>query len=40
LANLPTREKRIRVALDWMIALFFKPDITRLRNLKEKSFNF
>jgi len=40
LANLPTREKKIRVALDWMIALFFKPDITRLRNLKDKSFNF
>lgn len=39
LANLPTREKRIRVAMDWFVSLFFKPDITRLRSLKEKSFS-
>ncbi len=37
LSNLPTREKKIRVAFDWLINLFFEPDITRLRNLKEKS---
>lgn len=38
LSNLPTREKKIRVALDWLVSLFFKPDITRFRNLKDKSF--
>ena len=38
LANLPTNEKKIRVALDWFIALFFKPDITRFRNMKDQSF--
>ncbi len=37
LANLPTREKKLRVALDWLVSLFFKPDITRFRNIKEKS---
>lgn len=37
LLNLPTREKKIRVALDWLIALFFKPDITKFRNIKEKN---
>lgn len=38
LSNLPTREKKIRVTLDWLISLFFKADITRLRNLRDKSF--
>lgn len=37
LSNLPTGEKKIRVALDWMISIFFKPDTTRLRNLKENT---
>lgn len=37
LANLPTREKKVRVALDWLISFFFKSDITRFRNIREKS---
>ncbi|MCZ6582349.1 MAG: NAD(P)/FAD-dependent oxidoreductase, partial [Thaumarchaeota archaeon] len=37
LTHLPTTEKKIRVAFDWLINMFFEPDITRLRNLKEKS---
>lgn len=36
LANLPSREKKIRVAFDWAVDLFSKRDITRLTNLKEK----
>ena len=36
LANLPTREKQIRVALDWLVSFFFKSDITRFRNVREK----
>ncbi|MDE1765626.1 MAG: NAD(P)/FAD-dependent oxidoreductase [Thaumarchaeota archaeon] len=36
LTNLPTREKMIRVALDWLVDFFAKRDITRLRNLKEE----
>lgn len=35
LANLPIAEKRVRVALDWLIAIFFKPDITRYENIHE-----
>ncbi len=37
LTNLPTKEKMIRVALDWLVDSFTKRDITRLRNLKEES---
>jgi NADH dehydrogenase len=37
LSNLPTKEKRIRVAIDWAVSFFFRPNVTRLRNLKEKS---
>ncbi len=37
LANLPTREKKLRVALDWLISFLFKSDITRFRNIKEKN---
>ncbi len=37
LTHLPTTEKKVRVAFDWLINMFFEPDITRLRNLKEKS---
>lgn len=36
LLNLPTKEKRIRVAIDWTVSFFFRPNVTRLRNLKEK----
>lgn len=35
LSNLPVAEKKIRVALDWLISIFFTPDITRLRNLQD-----
>jgi len=38
LATLPLTEKRMRVAFDWFIDLFFPKDITRLGELKEKSF--
>ena len=38
LATLPVTEKKIRVAFDWFIDLFFSKDITRLSELKEKSF--
>ena len=37
LATLPITEKKIRVALDWFVDLFFSKDITRLSELKEKS---
>lgn len=37
LSNLPTNEKRIRVAIDWAVSFFFRPNVTRLRNLKDKS---
>ncbi len=37
LSNLPTKEKRIRVAIDWAVSLFFRPNVTRLRNLKDKN---
>jgi NADH:ubiquinone reductase (H+-translocating) len=33
LGNLPTLEKKIRVAGDWFIDLFFKRDVTRLKTL-------
>ena len=33
LSTLPTTEKKIRVALDWFIDLFFPRDITRLSNI-------
>jgi hypothetical protein len=29
----PTLEKRLRVAVDWFIDLFFKRDVTRLKTL-------
>lgn len=38
LANLPTREKKVRVFLDWFVSIFFDPDITRIRNLDQKGF--
>lgn len=39
LATLPLTEKKIRVAFDWFIDLFFSKDITRLSELKERSLN-
>lgn len=33
LSTLPTNEKKIRVALDWFVDLFFPRDITRLSNV-------
>ncbi|HYA83775.1 MAG TPA: hypothetical protein VEH06_10060 [Candidatus Bathyarchaeia archaeon] len=33
LGNLPTLEKKLRVAVDWFIDLFFKRDVTRLKTL-------
>jgi hypothetical protein len=33
LGNLPTLEKKPRVAVDWFIDLFFKRDVTRLKTL-------
>lgn len=39
LATLPVVEKRIRVAFDWTIDLFFAKDITRFNNIREKSLD-
>lgn len=40
LANLPTVEKKLRVSVDWMIDLFFKRDVTRLKtSTEENAFN-
>jgi NADH dehydrogenase len=36
LGNLPTTERKLRVSLDWLIDLFFKRDITRLKTMTEK----
>ena len=36
LGNLPTVEKKLRVAVDWFIDLFFKRDVTRLKTLTAK----
>ena len=33
LGNLPTLEKKLRVAVDWFVDLFFKRDVTRLKTL-------
>ena len=35
LKKLPMFKKRLRVALDWIIDIFFDPDLTHLRGLKE-----
>jgi NADH:quinone reductase (non-electrogenic) len=37
LANLPTVEKKLRVSVDWMIDLFFKRDVTRLKTSTEEN---
>lgn len=40
LANLPTMHKKLRVAADWVIDLFFKRDVTRLKTpIEEKLHN-
>jgi len=40
LSNLPTVEKKLRVSVDWMIDLFFKRDVTRLKtSAEENAFN-
>ena len=36
LGNLPTVEKKLRVAVDWFIDLFFKRDVTRLKTFTAK----
>ncbi len=36
LANLPTGEKKLRVMVDWIIDLFFKRDVTRLKTFTEE----
>ncbi|HEX2305905.1 MAG TPA: NAD(P)/FAD-dependent oxidoreductase [Nitrososphaeraceae archaeon] len=36
LVNLPTVEKKLRVLVDWMIDLFFKRDVTRLKSPTEE----
>ena len=36
LGNLPTVEKKLMVAVDWFIDLFFKRDVTRLKTLTAK----
>ena len=40
LNKLPMFKKRLRVMFDWTIDLFFDPDLTHLRGLKEiRGFN-
>lgn len=39
LTMLPTFEKKVKVATDWTINLFFKRDITLVRKIKKKSLN-
>ena len=39
LAMLPTFEKKLKVAIDWTVDLFFKRDITLVRKIKRKSLN-
>ncbi len=39
LMMLPTFEKKLKVALDWTVNLFFKRDITLVRKIKRKSLN-
>ncbi len=39
LSQLPTLEKKLRVVTDWLIDLFFKPDITRLKIFTENQAN-
>ena len=36
LGNLPTVEKKLRVAVDWFIDLFFERDVTRLKTITAK----
>ena len=36
LVNLPTVEKKLRVLVDWLIDLFFKRDVTRLKTPTEE----
>lgn len=36
LVNLPTIEKKLRVLVDWIVDLFFKRDVTRLRTPAEE----
>jgi NADH dehydrogenase len=36
LGNLPTTEKKLRVTVDWIIDLFFKRDVTRLKTFSEE----
>ncbi|MEW6043567.1 MAG: NAD(P)/FAD-dependent oxidoreductase [Thermoproteota archaeon] len=39
LTMLPTFEKKLKVAIDWTVNLFFKRDITLVRKIKRKSLN-
>lgn len=39
LTMLPTFEKKLKVAIDWSVNLFFKRDITLVRKIKRKSLN-
>ena len=36
LGNLRTTEKKLRVTVDWIIDLFFKRDVTRLKTFTEE----
>ncbi|MGB6673113.1 MAG: hypothetical protein WBE34_11810 [Candidatus Nitrosopolaris sp.] len=36
LGILPTTEKKLRVTVDWIIDLFFKRDVTRLKTFTEE----
>lgn len=39
LTMLPTFEKKLKVAIDWTVNLFFRRDITLVRKIKRKSLN-
>jgi NADH dehydrogenase len=36
LFQMPRWDRRIRIALDWTVALFFRPDITRIELSQER----
>jgi len=35
LSRLPSAEKRLRVAIDWLVDLYVPSDVTRLGNIRE-----
>jgi NADH dehydrogenase len=38
LLKMPSLYRKVRIGLDWMIALFFHPDLVQVRDIRESSF--